>query len=263
LPDPAEFAVALFLAYLDKMRAYIQTDKAGDYYNVNAFVAAEGFSLLGWETKKFFSLDDISDPDPEILIAGGIGNVCGRLIQLGIQQSHSELDYPPQLAKYLGRKVWASTVDETLSNPDSWGIFIKPRDETKKFTGRVISAYRDFIDLTDPDKPIAIWCSEPIQFLTEWRCFIRYNEVLDVRQYKGAWDSKLDLGIVRAAVNDFKDAPAAYALDFGIDEQGTMKLVEVNDGHSLGSYGMDSVRYAKFLSARWAQLTGTKDYADF
>ncbi|MFD0589275.1 ATP-grasp domain-containing protein [Paenibacillus sp. GCM10027627] len=25
--------------------------------------------------------------------------------------------------------------------------------------------------------------------MTEWRCFIRYGEILDVRQYKGAWDS--------------------------------------------------------------------------
>jgi hypothetical protein len=54
-----------------------------------------------------------------------------------------------------------------------------------------------------------------------------------------------------------------YALDFGIDENNTMKLVEVNDGHSLGTYGLGATNYAKFLSARWAQLTNTRDYAYF
>jgi hypothetical protein len=52
-------------------------------------------------------------------------------------------------------------------------------------------------------------------------------------------------------------------LDVRIDDQNQMKLVEVNDGHSLGTYGISGVNYAKFLSARWAQLTKTKDYADF
>jgi len=48
-------------------------------------------------------------------------------------------------------------------------------------------------------------------------------------------------------------------MDFGIDKEGHMKLVEINDGHSLGTYGIGALDYAKFLSARWAQLTGTTD----
>jgi hypothetical protein len=34
------------------MKTYIQTDKTGDYYNVNAFVAATGFKALGFEVLK-------------------------------------------------------------------------------------------------------------------------------------------------------------------------------------------------------------------
>ncbi len=52
-------------------------------------------------------------------------------------------------------------------------------------------------------------------------------------------------------------------VSFGIDENNTMRLVEVNDGHSLGTYGIGAVKYAKFLSARWAELTDTRDYANF
>ncbi|MBF4488089.1 hypothetical protein [Flavobacterium sp. CSZ] len=53
------------------MKAYIQTDKSGNYYNVNAYVANEGFQTLGWETEKYFSVDEITDNDPESLIVGG------------------------------------------------------------------------------------------------------------------------------------------------------------------------------------------------
>jgi hypothetical protein len=245
------------------MKAYIQTDKYGNYYNVNAYVANEGFQSLGWETQKYFTVDEIEDLDPESLIVGGIGNVRKRLKQFGIEKPLSEIDYPKDLEKYLGRKVWTSTIEEIIKDDKNWNIFIKPKKETKKFVGKVIKEYKDFIGLVVKDSPTEIWCSEIVNFKTEWRCFIRYGEILDIRQYKGVWDSKLDLDVIKNAVEDFKNAPASYALDFGIDENNTMKLVEVNDGHSLGTYGISATNYAKFLSARWAELTKTKDYANF
>ncbi len=245
------------------MKAYIQTDKFGNFYNVNAYVANDGFQTFGWETEKYFSVNAITDNDPESLIVGGIGNVRARLKQLGIDRPLTEIDYPQELKKYFGRNVWESTIEEVLNNEQNWNIFIKPKKETKKFVGKVIVDFKDFIGLVDKDNPTEIWCSEIVNFKTEWRCFIRYGQILDIRQYKGAWDSKLDLQVIQNAVKDFKSAPAAYALDFGIDENNVMKLVEVNDGHSLGTYGISGTNYAKFLSARWAELTKTKDYADF
>jgi ATP-grasp domain, R2K clade family 3 len=245
------------------MKAYIQTDKIGNYVNVNAFIANEGFIKLGYETEKFYNLDEIPTTDPEIIIVGGITNVRQRLIQLGIKNNAIPTDYPEELGQYLGRKVWKSTIEAIFQDESKWGIFIKPKDETKKFTGKVVQEYRDFIGLVDNNHPTIIWCSEITHFITEWRCYVRYGKILDIRQYKGAWDSKIDVSVVKNAINDFITAPSAYALDFGIDENGSMKLVEVNDGYSLGSYGMNSINYAKILSARWAQMTNTKDYIDF
>lgn len=87
------------------MKAYIQTDKFGNYFNVNAYVANDGFQTLGWETEKYFSIDEIQDNDPAHLVVGGIGNVRKRLVQLGIERTLGEIDYPEELRKYLGRKV--------------------------------------------------------------------------------------------------------------------------------------------------------------
>ena len=245
------------------MTAYIQTDQFGNFFNVNAYLANEGFTSLGWETIKYVNANEIDNPDPEPVVVGGIGNVRSRLRQLGIPKGDEEIDYPKELFLFFGRRIWTSTLGDVINNPQGWGIFIKPKAVTKRFEGKVVSTYKDFIGFVQEDNAMELWCSEVVSFVTEWRCFVRYGELLDIRQYKGAWDSRIDLNIVRSAIDHFKSAPAAYALDFGINDLGEMKLVEVNDGHSLGTYGMSSIHYAKFLSARWAELTNTKDYASF
>ncbi|WP_370900735.1 hypothetical protein [Chryseobacterium gossypii] len=55
------------------MKVYIQTDTNGEFYNVNAFVAYEGFKNFGFEIIKFVDADEIKDENPEDIIVGGIG----------------------------------------------------------------------------------------------------------------------------------------------------------------------------------------------
>ncbi|MDW3647618.1 MAG: hypothetical protein R8P61_11170 [Bacteroidia bacterium] len=47
------------------MKAYIQTDKQGDYFNVNAFVATVGFKSLGFEAFKYGDADEVSHTEQE------------------------------------------------------------------------------------------------------------------------------------------------------------------------------------------------------
>lgn len=244
------------------MKAYIQTDKNGEFYNVNAFVAYEGFKNFGFEILKFIDANDISDENPEDIIVGGIGNVRKRLQNLNIIRKNKEIDYPEELKPFLKRKIWSSSINEVF-NKKEWDIFIKPQTETKLFVGKVIKNEMDFLGLIYDDKDTKIWCSELVNFQTEWRCFIRYKEILDIRRYTGDWDTKIDVKTVLSAINSFVSQPNSYALDFGVNENGEMFLVEVNDGHSLGTYGLSSAHYAKFLSARWSQLTQTEDYLNF
>lgn len=121
----------------------------------------------------------------------------------------------------------------------------------------------DFIGLIDEGKPTIVLCSDLVDFKVEFRCFIRYRDILDIRRYKGDWDKVIDVEVVRQAIADFENQPNAYALDFGVTDKGETVLVEVNEGHSLGSYGLSAQHYAKFLSARWAEMTGTVDYLNF
>ncbi len=77
------------------------------------------------------------------------------------------------------------------------------------------------------------------------------------------YPAELENYTVCSAVKNYATAPAAYAMDFGVTDSGATILVEVNDGYSLGNYGLDSLLYAKLLSARWAELTNTIDECNF
>ena len=93
--------------------------------------------------------------------------------------------------------------------------------------------------------------------------FIRYGRILDVRPYKGDWRIHFDSSVIEQAVNQHFSAPAGYALDFGVSDDGRTLLIETNDGYALGSYGLFYIQYAKLLSARWSEFTGTVDECDF
>ncbi len=241
------------------MKAYIQANPKNNYYNVNAYTAAEGFEVLGWKVIKYQDSRAVEEMDPQAIFVGGVGNIRNRLSALGVPYT-GELEYPAELQPFLKRRVWRSTLKEVIRQ-EQYGIFIKP-ERTKLFTGKVIKRFGDFIGLKY-DEDVPIWCSEVVELVTEWRCFVRYGELLDARRYHGRLDSRLDTVTVEDAIAAYTTQPAAYSLDFGVDAQGAQYLIEVNDGHSLGSYGMLPVPYAKFLSARWAEMTKTEDLLNF
>lgn len=241
------------------MKVYIQTDQNGDYYNVNAFLASVGFKALGFEIFKYVDTSEVQHKEKDSIFVGGVGMIRKRLAYLEIAKPY-EIEYPTELREFLNRKVWKSDLN-TIIKENQTNIFIKPV-ETKLFQGKVIREFKDFIGL-NYDRQVDIWCSEIIDVVTEWRCFVRYGTLIDVRYYKGAWDSKINLDIVKDAIAKFENQPASFCLDFGVDTHGKHYLIEVNDGHSLGSYGMGAVSYAKFLSARWSELTQTEDLLHF
>ena len=154
------------------MKAYIQTDKNGDYYNVNAFIASVGFCSLGFEVFKYFDVKDVQEKDKDAIFVGGVGMVRKRLNILGIEKQ-DEVEYPIELHEFLNRKVWTSTLNQIIAE-ELTGVFIKPV-KTKLFQGKVINEFKDFIGL-NYEGDIKIWCSEVINVVTEWRCFVRYGE---------------------------------------------------------------------------------------
>lgn len=243
------------------MKAYILSDKNGIPYSVNAYSAYSGFEQLGYEVVLIESIDEITDADPENIVFAGIGNVQNYITnKLGMDIKIQNFDYPTELTDYLGRKIIKTDLASVFSNFVSGAetnIFIKPVNEQKLFTGILVNKFPDLPPIHENHE---VWKSEPIKFISEYRCYVYYKKLLGIKNYKGNPFKMIDENIVLKAIEDFKSSPVSYSLDFGVTEDGKTLLVEANDAHSLGNYGLHPFQYARMISSRWAELTGTKDY---
>ena len=122
-----------------------------------------------------------------------------------------------------------------------------------------MNSTRDLVGIGLPfDYPI--WISEVVEFIAEWRCFILNGSVLDVRFYTGDYHAQFDATVIDEAIASWEDSPAAYGLDIGVTRDGRTLIVEVNDGYSLGNYGLSPMKAIKFYKARWQEMV--KPYFD-
>ena len=223
------------------------------------YTAYQGFSALGFDPVFFETEEEIKDSRQDDLIVGGVSIVTRKLQSFDINVEN--YDYPEQLNMYLGRKVWKDSLDSVLMNKEKWPVFVKPIRE-KAFTGFVLENERTIPRLYKASDDEPVYCSELVEFEAEWRVFVRYGNIIDARPYKGDWHQHYDANVIEQAVKDFREAPAGYGIDFGVSDKGETLLIEVNDGYSLGTYGLDPIQYAKLLSARWCELTGIHDECD-
>ncbi len=245
------------------MRVFLRRDADSEYPSVNFAVAAHGFREMGWE---LIGYQDVTTILPELrredVVVDFVDESRQALRHLGIDPP-SIPTYPEALRPFLGRTIWTSTIDRIAAAPEQWPIFVKPLGDSKKFTGVLVRGPGDLVGCGDPSADTPIWCSEPVRLLREWRCFVYYGKILDVRPYKGDWRHFFDAPIIESAITAWQDKPRGCALDFGADDRGRTLLVEANDGFALGAYGLPPLLYARLLSARWSEMTGAKDFCDF
>lgn len=223
--------------------------------DANNFASLRGFEQLGVETAPFHDVDDINSLDdlgPEVGIHGFVGDAFAALKLIGVPLP-APLDYPEEIESYLGRKVWRSTLDQV-----SVGEFVKPIRH-KLFTGRLWTGSIADRLATEGVAGVAqaepVWRSEVVEFVAEFRAFVLEDRLLDVRRYRGDWSRAPDRETVSRAVMAYGSSPVAYSLDWGVTADGRTLLVEANDSFALGAYGLDSVLYARMISARWEELT--------
>ena len=130
--------------------------------------------------KKHFLRDKFSITKDDF-IAGDIDVMFHAMKRLGIEYSYN--DYPECLEPYLHRKIWEDELGNVkrelfaegyLKNP----IFIKPKGKLKRFTGFVLETIDDLSNCKGAGNQTKIWCSEPVKFTSEFRCyFIKKKEM--------------------------------------------------------------------------------------
>lgn len=235
------------------MRAYIHYT-GGRPFNEECAVAQRGFEKLGVDCVPFSTNEELDTANREDVVVAGVLVTGHTLSRWGVEPP--SIDYPEELRWLLGRRVWKSTVGE-IGEADL-PLFVKPARD-KEMPALVASCMEDLAPYEAMGPGYPVLCSEPVEFASEWRIFVRYGKIADVRCYLGSPKPFPDADAINGAVEGYSQSTAAYALDLGITNEGKTLLVEVNDGYSVGCYGADCVAYALFLSARWAELVGVED----
>ena len=249
------------------MKIYAKTRPNGEYHSHNISHAVMGFRELGAEIIKYKTIDEIYNiVTNEDIVLDYIDQCLTIFDKFGVHP-HLE-DYPDVLKPYLGREIWTDTINSINNNPDKWGIFVKPIKE-KVFTGKVINSPKDLIGCGSCYEDYQVFCSKILNIKREWRGFIYYDKLIDLRPYTGDWHYNYDANVIDNVINAFlswNNRPVACSLDFAVIVENNKEytvFLEANDSYALVNYGLHHIMYARMISARWAQLLGRKDEFKF
>jgi hypothetical protein len=195
----------------------------------------------------------------DTFIAGDMDAMHGAMRQLGIEIPAPN-DYPASLEPFLHRRVWRSTLGALETQViEGTGdlVFAKPADRRKSFTGRIFGSLDDFHEIGHVSRRQEVWCSEVVDWRSEFRVYIIGDDIRSVDLYGGDAAVALDMSVVKTAAEVFRasgQAPSAYALDFGVLDTGKTALIEANDGYALGAYQINQRDYTDLLVTRWLEL---------
>jgi hypothetical protein len=250
------------------MRVYIQQCRFGEPITVSNANLSYWFRFKGYEVLEFTTTELrsgdidyhlIGDADNTIL-CGGVGTVREALERAG-RPAPPNLDLPVSVRFWANRLVWESTMGEirhgVMNGADP--VHVKPRDRGKLFNGTVIASFKDLIPSASvpDDEPVLV--QGIVKFVSEWRATILRDRIINVAHYKGDPLQFPHSATMTCALNDFEERPIGFSMDWGVTEDGETALVEVNDGFSLGNYGVRGCDYVAMIEARWRQLMGLPD----
>ena len=242
------------------MKVFIEKS-GGELRGVNEYVAFRGFEALGAEIE-FFEVAELDslDLNAQTPLVAGIPRIWRALGNLGAEIPHLK-PIPAGLEAFAGRESGICTLYEIRQRIIEEGppIFIKPMPhQGKLFNGHVLHVYRDLLQTVHLEGQILVSWSQFVDFIGEFRGFVHDGELVGFRHYAGDFraSAKLDFAPVEAALNLWESAPRGCSMDWGVTADGRTLLIEVNDGYSLGSYGLAPHLYAPLLADRWREMAG-------
>lgn len=250
------------------MHVYIQQCNFGEPITGTFNGIKYWFQFKGYEVLPFTSTElrcgDIDhhliDDAENTILCGGVGTVREALLRAG-RPAPPNLDLPASVRQYAGRRVWESTLGEIRNHVMQGGppVHVKPRDRHKLFNGTVMAAFKDLIPSAgvEADEPVLV--QEIVKFHSEWRATILRGRIINVAHYRGDPLQFPNPAVMACGLQDFVDRPIGFAMDWGVTESDETLLVEVNDGFSLGNYGVRGYDYVAMIEARWRQLMGLPD----
>lgn len=155
------------------------------------------------------------------------------------------INIPRELNKFefLQRRVFLGNEKNDIVSLSDDKYFIKD-----------ISGFKKLVDIVPFNKIPGdenFLASEKINILSEWRCFVHNDKLLDVRSYLSDIFIYPDIEKIKEMIGSYTNSPKAYTLDVAITDKGKTVLIEIHQFFSIGLYGfMDyKILPSMFISA--------------
>lgn len=252
------------------MRAYVQQLQKGDLSYLSFEQTAYWFEERDYEVIRFDypQLEDrfldrglLKFPH-ETIVSGGVRTIRTALQRAG-RHPVAMPSLPDCLDAWIERKYWTSTFGNIqkafASDTATQRMHIKPLTHDKLFTGRIVQRSSDLARLGDVAESEPVLVQEPVEFVSEWRAYVLRKKILHVGHYLGEPLLFPDATRVRDALHAYEASPIGFSMDWGVTADGRTLLVEVNDGSSLGNYGLSGKAHTAIIEARWREMMGLPD----
>jgi len=161
-----------------------------------------------------------------------------------------------RLPKNSNRDCTLMTLEEAHKIISNGGkLFIKPV-EIKLFTGLILDGMQySCLSSLPPDTKVMAYEVFKSRVESEWRIYVRDNEMIDAKNYCGDWTISPNYDYVRSVIVENKFSfPCAYTIDIGILENKENVVVEFNDMWAIGNYGIPNDIYLRALKKRYFQI---------
>ena len=229
--------------------------------DVNYYLAWKGYNMSGYSAVMFDDVDSVNITKETPIFAGSrtFDKVMNKL-----NVNYTGINtYPDSLSKYYNREITKTTLGVAKSkfSSNESPLFVKPI-LNKQFNGNLWKSFLDLIPLAKiPDETSVLMC-EPVKFESEFRVYVIEDEIVGIKHYHGDLRLVPSDSFIKDVIKSYKnEAPSGYAVDVGIIRKELNSsisyidtVVEVNDGTSLGNYGLDPVHYAELLLTRWTEI---------
>jgi len=193
----------------------------------------EAINLKNWlANKKEFTYKLSEEPIAKTIPIGSVEYVS-KWFTLNNLPIPKPLNIPEELFDYcqLTKPKNISIAGDIFKNKESF--FIKSNDVIKCSDNGI------FYDI----KPGNWQVSNVIEIKSEYRMFFYKSQILDIKKYIGDYNDQLEKHHISYIENIFKNwsnKPVAGTMDFLIDYDNNIQLIECHDWFSCGLYGFSS-----------------------
>jgi hypothetical protein len=242
------------------MKAYLQQSN-GLWFDDFVYISVAPLMNRGIEIIKFddLNIDEFFEDrvfSKDDILIGSVESTEFFFKGVGVEIP-KYIGYPEELKPWYGRMIYKTLYGD---KPKEYPYFIKPAEGIKLFTGSLIENEKQLeilehfmatSPLTDDTK---VYISDPMEFVSEYRCFVRDGEFMGMKHYAGDFKIFPNVMHVDSIIKTYKNPPISYTIDIGVTEGGFTQIVEINDFWAIGSYGLDGDTYVNMIIRRFNEI---------